>query len=170
MDTNNDDEIVYIPIPRRYLPALYRALPSIMEEASGQAETSLIPTPDASKRNLIDLIIDVAQKVGADQKPVFLKYLNVAYLRAYPGIGKGVTRNSFDATLNYHCINMRSRFPDPNDKHKPAPWLSRPAFKRTGRAFYMLLSPDEIACFHRCVKANHPLIYDDEYDVDDLKC
>ena len=24
---------------------------------------------------------------------------------AYPGVGKGTSRGSFDATVNYHCIN-----------------------------------------------------------------
>jgi hypothetical protein len=63
---------------------------------------------------------------------------------------------------------MRSRFPDPADKQKPASWLSKPVFKRVERARYMLLSDEEIAWFHRCVEKNHPLVYEDEYDVANL--
>jgi hypothetical protein len=99
---------------------------------------------------------------------VSLVELHDAYMRAYPGVGKGTTRGSFDATANYHCINMRSRFPDANDRHEAAYWLSQPAFKRVARARYMLLSAEEIAQFRRCVEQDRPLVYADEYDVADL--
>src|SRR5205085_1623037 len=99
--------------------------------------------PSAGKRNLIDLIVTVAYGIGADRHPVSLGELHAAYLRAYPGVGKGASRASFDATVNYHCINMRSRFPDARNPHKPAYWLARPIFKRVARARYMLLSEEE---------------------------
>ena len=165
-----DDDIVYIPVPRRMLPALYRVLASAMAESS-DSDLSALPGgvgPEVTKRNLIDLTIQVAYGMGANLHPVSLPELHEAYIRAYPGIGKGTTRGSFDATLNYHCINMRSRFPDPADKQKPASWLSKPVFKRVERARYMLLSDDEIAWFRRCVEKNHPLVYEDEYDVANL--
>ncbi len=166
-DMTNYDDIVYVPIPRHLLPILYRALPAVMAEGAEREKLSASP-PSNAKRTLIDLITKVAYEIGADQHPVSLADLHTAYLRAYPGIGKGVTRGSFDATINYHCINMRSRFPNSRDKQKPAYWLSHPVFKRVAHARYMLLSPDEVALFHQRVEAGHPLIYADEYDVTDL--
>lgn len=47
-------------------------------------------------------------------------------------------------------------------------WLSRPRFKRTAHARYMLLTADEIARFGRAVDEGNPLIYTDEYDVAEL--
>ena len=106
--------------------------------------------------------------IGADRHPVSLGELHAAYLRAYPGVGKGASRASFDAKVNYHCINMRSRFHDARNPHKPAYWLARPIFKRVARARYMLLSEEEIALFRRCVEESNPLVYAEEYDVADL--
>lgn len=169
MGTNSNDEIVYVPIPRHLLPAFYRLLPAMMAETA-ERETVAASVPDTQKRNLnvINLSIDAARAIGADQHPISLADLHTAYLLANPGIGKGTTRNSFDATINYHTINMRSRFPDPRHKQMPAPWLSQPVFKRVVRARYMLLSPDEVALFHRLVEKGDPRIYEDEYDIDDL--
>jgi TIR domain len=126
--------------------------------------------PDIQKDNpnIIDLSIEVARQIGADKHPICLADLHTAYLYANPGITKGIMRNSFDAAINYHCINMRSRFPDPRHKQKLASWLSRPLFKRVARARYMLLSPDEISLFHQRVKEGDPRVYEDEFVVDDL--
>jgi hypothetical protein len=106
--------------------------------------------------------------MGADQHPVSLADLQNAYLRAYPGIGKGKTSDGFAAKVNRHTINMRSRFPDRKDRQKPVPWLWQPTFKRVAREPYMLLSDEEIARFRRCVAQNDPMVYEDEYDVDKL--
>ena len=123
---------------------------------------------ETTKRYMIDLIVEVARRMGADQHPVSLADLRNAYLRAYPGIGKGTTSESFGAKVNWYTINMRSRFPDRKDRQKPAPWLSQPSFKRVARGRYMLLSDEEIARFRRCVAQNDPMVYEDEYDVDKL--
>ena len=165
-----DDDVVYVPVPRRLLPVLYGALAKAMGESdeSDLSGSLAMAGPERTKRNLIDLMIPVAYGVDAHHHPASLPELHEAFLRAYPGIGKGETRGSFDATLNYHCINMRSRFPAPANKQRPASWLSRPVFKRVERARYMLLSDEEIARFRRCVEANRPLVYEDEYDVADL--
>jgi hypothetical protein len=42
------------------------------------------------------------------------------------------------------------------------------SIKRTTRARYMLLSPAEIISFRHHIEENHPLIYEDEYDVAEL--
>ncbi len=174
-----DGEIVYVPVPRQYLQQVYRVLMRAMAEASGEAvepETppapaaNATPPPEIETPNgkMIDLITRIAKNMGADEHPVSLSDLHEAYIKAYPGIGKGSSRGSFDATINYHAINMRSRFPDINDKHKPAYWLSRPVFKRVARAQYMLLTPEEVEAFKRAVERDDPRIFQDEYDVAEL--
>lgn len=159
------DDLVNIPVPKRFLSAVYRALAEAMAaEAAGGTPLE----PRAGKRNLIDLIVAVAHGIGADHHPIALGELHAAYLRAYPGVGKGASRASFDATVNYHCVNMRSRFPDASNPRKPAYWLTQPVFKRVARARYMLLSADEVAAFRRLVAADDPAIYAEEYDAADL--
>ncbi len=169
MQHNSNDEIVYVPLPRHLLSVFYRMLPAMMGETP-EGETAAASVLNAEKRNLnvIDLSIDAAREIGADKHPISLADLHIAYLRANPGIGKGTTRNSFDATINYHTINMRARFPEPSHKQKPAPWLSRPVYKRIARARYMLLSSDEVRLFQQRVEEGDPRIYEDEYDIDDL--
>jgi hypothetical protein len=161
----DDENIIYMPVPRRLLPAFYRALATALTEATNDDLRSWPGAVASGKRRLIDLIIQVAYGMGADRHPVSLTELHEAYIQAFPGIGKGTTRGSFDATVNYHCINMRSRFPDTNDKHKQAYWLMRPVFKRVARARYMLLSAEEIAWFKERAAADDPVIFADEYDV-----
>ncbi len=156
-------DIVYVPVPHRFLPAVYQALASAM--ASELAE-GLGNAASAGKRTIIDLVIPVAGSIGADQQSVTLEDLHEAYLRAYPGIGKGETRASFDATVNYHCINMRSRFPDASQRRKRADWNTRPVFKRVRRAHYRLLSPEELEAFRFLLERNYPGIYADEYEAD----
>ncbi|HWZ20525.1 MAG TPA: toll/interleukin-1 receptor domain-containing protein [Ktedonobacteraceae bacterium] len=130
-----------------------------------------VPAPNIEKSNLnvIDLSIEAALEIGADKRQISLAELHTAYLRANPGIKKATNRDSFEATINYHTINMRSRFVNPNDKRKHAPWLSRPVFKRVAYARYMLLSSEEVILFHQLVEENDSRIYLDEYNLDDLK-
>lgn len=165
------DELVQVAVPRRLLPAVYRMLADAMAPTSSDPAMSGSHTPAqalAADRNLIDLIREAALRIGADQQPVSLTEIYNAYRQAFPGIGKGNARGSFDATVNYHCINMRSRFTDANDRRKPAYWLSRPAFKRVARGRYMLLSDQEKSWFQHAVAEESRLIYADEYDVAEL--
>lgn len=169
MRASANDGFVYVPIPEHLLPEFCRWLPTAMAETS-EEETEMALTPDTQRRTLyvIDLSIEAAREIGADQHPVSLPDLHSAYLRANPGIGKGVTLDSFGATINYHTINMRSRFPERNNKQKIASWLTRPVYKRVGYGRYMLLSSDELELFRRRVNEGNPRIYNDEYDIDDL--
>jgi hypothetical protein len=133
-------------------------------KASRQPDDTL-PNPE---ERLITLIVSVARKIGADHKEVSLKEIRETYEGAYPHIGKGKAPGSLDATLNYHCINMKSRFPDPRDKKRKTYWQEEPFFKRVSRGRYMLLSKDEIVRFRKCLEADHPLVYEDDYDVAEL--
>jgi hypothetical protein len=169
----NDSEIVYVGVPRELLAQVYRFVSRAIAEANGEEfepETTAAPVVEIEtpKGKMIDLITRIAKDMDAEQHPVSLSELHDAYIKAYPGIGKGSSRGSFDATINYHAINMRSRFPDITDKHKPAYWLTRPVFKRIARAQYMLLTPEEIAAFHQAVERDDERIFQDEFDVAEL--
>jgi len=169
----HDDEIVYVPVPRRHLPTVYQTLAAVMVETPKPEGTSMLTqlNPKGTKPTLIDRIIEVARKLDAEQKSISLTTLQAAYLDEYPHAEAGRSPDSFNATVNYHCINMRSRFPIPNDKRKTAYWLTRPAFHRVARGQYKLLTNDEIAKFQRCVESGDPLIYANAYDIADLgKC
>jgi hypothetical protein len=163
----HDDEIVQVPVPRRLLPTVYKVLAAAMAD-NDVPERTTASMPVAAGSNMIELISAAAMGLDATRHPVSLGDLHRAYMSANPGIGKGSSRDSFDATVNYHCINMRSRFPDVRNRKKPAYWLTHPVFKRVARAQYMLLSADELARFNRCVKAELQVIYEDEYDVGSL--
>jgi len=89
--------------------------------------------------NLIDMIVVSARQAGALHAPVKLSGLFDAFRRAFPTATTGQTAESFSAQLCYHCINMRSRFPDPQNRRAAADWLRKPRFKRIGRGTYMLL-------------------------------
>ncbi len=169
-ETDGDD-IVNVPVPKRLLPAVYRVLADGMAGSGVEDVTRrshMLTETQVVNRNMIDLIVESAHHIGADRRPISLTDLYNAYRQVYPGVVKGATRGSFDATLNYHCINMRSRFPNVSNRRKPANWLSRPVFKRVARAQYMLLSNEEIARFHHAVEEDNPVVYADEYDVADL--
>ena len=169
MSTNNNDDIVYVPIPQHLLSTFYRIFPTVMGEAASQEQAAEpLPETEPRKFNMIDLSIKAAYEIGADHHPISLSELHAAYIRANPGIGKGRSRNSFDATINFHCINMRARFSEPANKQRLASWLTRPTFKRVSRGRYMLLSPDEIESFKRLVEEGDPRIYEDEYTIEDI--
>lgn len=157
------DDIVHVPVPKRFLATVYRALGDAMV-TNGD---SLAEGPMAG-RNLIDLIVEAAKAIDADRRAVSLPSLYNAYRRMFPNVGKGHTRGSFDATVTYACINMRSRFPDAKNRRQKAAWLTDPHFKRVARGKYMLLSDQENRRFLQAVQREQPLVFQDEFDVDDL--
>lgn len=118
--------------------------------------------PSEPSRTTIDDILEVARSLTADRKDIPLIELREAYRRKFPG---GASDDSVDATLNSHCINMKSRFPKPKEPKATAPWLTRPLFKRVDRGVYRLLTEVELAWFKAAVKADDPVIYRDEYQV-----
>jgi hypothetical protein len=74
---------------------------------------------------MIDLILETAQRLRLDHAPRSLAELHRVYLRDHPDITAGRSEGSFSASLNFHTINMQSRFPKSRDPRMPAPWLRR---------------------------------------------
>ncbi len=116
---------------------------------------------------MIYLILETARRLGLDRAPRGLTELHRAYLQDHPGTTVGRSQGSFDATLNLHVINMRSRFPKPREPRARANWLSRPLFKRVAPGRYMLLTAPELAWFREAVARNEPLVFRDEFEIPD---
>ncbi len=114
---------------------------------------------------MIDLILETARRLGMDRAPRGLSELHRAYLRDHPDATVGRSEGSFSATLNYHTINMQSRFPKPQEPRAPASWLKRPAFKRVGHGQYLLLTEAEVAWFQGALARDDSLIWQGEYEV-----
>ena len=114
---------------------------------------------------MIDLILETARRLGLEREPRGLTELHRSYLRDHPQTTVGRSQGSFDATLDFHCINMPSRFPKPREPRAPAAWMRRPLFKRVAPGQYMLLSDAELRWFQGAMRRDYPLIWRAEYDV-----
>ncbi len=161
------DAIVYVPVPQYLLPIVYRVLAQALTDPA----TVILGADDAgAQRAMIDLIVAAAREpaLAADTQPVALTALYDAYRRAYPSIGMGVTRASFERCVVAHCINVPARFPDATAPRQAAVWLAQPLFKRVATGDYMLLSDEERGRFRRCVDADSAVVYAEAYDIADL--
>lgn len=118
--------------------------------------------------SMIDSTVEAARRVGAQHRPVRLREIHESYLEMKPDAIVGRSLDSFAATLNFHCINMRSRFPNPRDRRVNASWITRPLFKRVDRGFYMLLSESELCGFRHWIEQNDERAWRDEYDAEEL--
>ena len=159
--------IVYVPVPQYLLPTVYRVLAQALTDPAAV----IMGTDDVgAERAMIDLIVAAAGEpaLAADTQPVALSALYDAYRRAYPSIGMGVTRVSFERCVLAHCINVPARFPDATAPREAALWLTQPLFKRVATGDYMLLSDEERGRFRRCVDADSAVVYAEAYDIADL--
>ncbi|GAI06686.1 unnamed protein product [marine sediment metagenome] len=82
------------------------------------------------------------------------------------------SEDGLDATLNYHTINMRSRFRDIINKDKNnnnIEWKTEPYFYWVDRGIYRLLKSDEKEIFKIAVENDLDIIYKDFYSMYQLK-
>lgn len=79
--------------------------------------------------------------------------------------------SSYDTELNFHAVNMRSRFPNPPDRNRtsPASWKDKPYFYRVSRGMYKLLTESDKKDFELAVKKDLDIIYKDDYEFGLLK-
>ena len=120
------------------------------------------PKPD--RATVIDGALEVACKLGADEHPVSISELFQAYSMAFPERA-GQTFDSFAASLNFHCVNMQSRFPKPQEPKRTAGWMTRPLFKRVSRGAYQLLTQDELAWFRKALAEGDEMVFRAEYTL-----
>lgn len=146
------------------------AEPIVLGPQSGLASTT-VPVASKPRRpkvgRLVDYIVEAARAAGADRQPVKMSELFRVFLERFPDLEVGRSQTGFHASVGFQTINMRSRINTQVAEDKQ-PWLREPLFKRVRRGEYMLLSPDEIRCFHAAWAAGDPLVRADEYDVEEL--
>jgi hypothetical protein len=130
-------------------------------------EAAVAQTP--AGRTVIERAALVARRLGADQRPVGISDLHATYLATYPGIEKGKARDSFAASVNFHTVNVPSRFFYRDDRYKRAPWNVQPVFHRVARGQYMLLTEVQKEHFRKALADENPLVFEDEYGIDDLE-
>lgn len=118
--------------------------------------------------NIIDLAVEAAKQLEADRDIVRLAEIRN---KASKIAGKDIQSGSFDATLNYHTINMRSRFMKPNirDKGDSTDWKNRPEFYREGRGLYRLLTDEEKEIILKLIRMDNQVIYKDEPTIYEMK-
>jgi len=82
---------------------------------------------------------------------------------------KEKSNDSLAATMNYHCVNMQSRFQKPNNPKASADWMKKPYFYRIGRGTYRLLTKEEQELVLEAIKRDISLVYQREWYIEDLK-
>jgi len=115
------------------------------------------------------MAVSATRKLGGDQKCIPLKDIRLNIFRMYPKETLGTSEETIDAILNYHCINMRARFPDPLNQRKNADWMTSPLFYRCERGMYRLLTQDEVVVFKEVLNEGHDIVYRDEYTMNSLR-
>ena len=117
---------------------------------------------------LIDLIVEAARSLIAEYQPVQLckiknKAINMDKEHSYK-------ESSYDAELNYHTINMKSRYFDKKEKipGMAATWKREPYFYRTSPGFYRLLTEEDKKVFYLALNNDLDIIYKDEYPLEIL--
>jgi hypothetical protein len=120
-------------------------------------------------KRIIDLLVEAAKNLGAESFGVSLKAIRDRAMEL--DVEGNYKESSFDAELNYHTVNMRSRFPKPPDKNRtgPAPWKDEPYFYRIERGIYKLLSEDDKRIFKKAVEMDLDIVYKDDYEFELLK-
>lgn len=120
-------------------------------------------------RWLIEYLEDSARAAGAEQRPLTVAEIDAAFFERWPAIAEREKRQRVVGTIQFHCINIRARFPFPAIPTRPARWMTRPLFKLVGRKGYQLLSEAEKADFFRRLTACDSLLFRDDYHADELK-
>jgi len=120
-------------------------------------------------KRLIDLLVEAAKELGAESFDVSLSAIRKKAMQL--DVGSDYKESSYDAELNYHAVNMRSRFPNPPDKNKigSARWKDEPYFYRVSIGVYRLLSGKDKEIFRLAVQNNLDIVYKDEYDFGILR-
>jgi hypothetical protein len=118
---------------------------------------------------IIDILVEAARKSGAESFDISLKTIrDLATKLDSEGNHK---ESSYDSELNYHTVNMKSRFTNPLDKNRfgPARWKDEPYFYKVGRGQYRLLTEDDKKIFKEAIKQNLDIVFEKDYEFNLLK-
>jgi len=121
-------------------------------------------------RRAIDLLVEAAELLDARNNNVELWRIRKKAMDMDKE-NKYNSEDGLDATLNYHTINMRSRFRDiiNKDRNNNIEWKTEPYFYWVERGIYRLLKSDEKEIFKIAVDNNLDIIYKDFYTLNQLK-
>lgn len=122
---------------------------------------------ESPKQQIWKMAVRAVNELGGNERCISLKSIINKIYHLYPETHEK-SENTIGAVINYHCINMRSRFPDPRKKKKKAVWITNPLFYRCGRGKYRALAEDEIASFKKALEQRHTIVYKDEYTIEAL--
>ncbi|MCK4966477.1 DUF91 domain-containing protein [bacterium] len=123
--------------------------------------------PSVPKIYTWEMTVKVLKKIDLNYNGVKSKSIYNEFVKMFPQYSTK-SKESFNADLNYHCINMRSRFPDPRNKRIKCAWQNNPLFYRISKGFYRLLKDDEKKLFKKALELNLPIIYEEEYTIKEL--
>lgn len=119
----------------------------------------------------IDVLVSAAKICGAEDNDMELFKIR----RKAMALDKENKYNSeygLDATLNYHTINMRSRFKDIRTKDRnnnSVEQKTEPYFYRVERGKYWLLKNKDIKLFIIALENNLDVVYKDLYSLQQLE-
>ena len=116
---------------------------------------------------LWEMCVNAIRKLGGDNRCVRLKEIIEKVYLMYPETSSA--SDAISAELNYHTINMQSRFPNPANPRAQASWMKVPRFYRCEVGMYRLLNEDEIKLFEQALKRDCEVIFKSEYTIDELK-
>lgn len=118
----------------------------------------------------IDLLVEVSKILGADIKGIELSRI-IKQAMKMDSEHRFNSEDGMAATLNYHTINMRSRFikPQIKDRNISADWKTEPYFYRIEKGIYGLLSEEEKDLFKKAIEKEIELVYRDEFTLFQLK-
>ena len=119
-------------------------------------------------KTTLQMTVETMKKIDPYYKGVRIKVIFDEFIKLYPEFSSK-RYDSFSADLAYHCINIRSRFPDYKNKKQKYVWQSNPLFYRIYTGIYRLLKEDEIKLFKKAIDKDLPLIYEDEYTIEELE-
>ena len=117
---------------------------------------------------LIDLLVEAAISLNAEYQAVQL--CNIRKKAISLDKEHKYKESSYDAELNYHTINMKSRFFSIKEKTPgvSAQWKREPYFCRTSTRFYKLLSEEDKRFFYLAINNDLDIVYKDEYPLETL--
>ena len=120
-------------------------------------------------KRVIDLLVEAAKELGAESFDVSLKLIRDKAMLL--DVENNYKETSYDAELNFHTVNMKSRFTNPPDKNRvgSARWKDEPYFYKVSRGRYSLLSEDGKRAFKLAIKKDLDIVYKDDYEFKLLK-
>ena len=119
----------------------------------------------------IDLLVDAAEILDARNTDTELQRIRKKAM-SMDKENKYNSEEGLDASLNYHTINMRSRFRDIVNKDRNnnrVEWKREPYFYWVERGIYRLLKNDEKDIFRIAIDKDLDIIYKDFYSLYQLK-